>query len=160
MKKIIIVVALAVASVLFVRGVTEEQDLRKTECNKITVYQALKNLNVKYIDVVYAQVMLESGELSSKIFRLNNNMLGMRQPKVRETTSIGKTHGYATYCDWYSCLEDYALYQQNVIEDRQMTKKQYIAYLSKHYAQDPQYKTKIMRKMKEFHADSLSLASN
>ena len=160
MKKILILVSLSVASVLFVRGVTEEQDLRKTECNKVTVYQALKNLNVKYIDVVYAQVMLESGELSSKIFRLNNNMLGMRQPKVRETTSIGNTNGYATYCDWYSCLEDYALYQKDVIEDRQMTKKQYIAYLSKHYAQDPQYKTKIMRKMRDFRIDSLSLASN
>lgn len=160
MKKILIVVALAVASVLFVHGATEEQILRKSECNKVTVYQALKNLNVKYIDVVYAQVMLESGELSSKIFRLNNNMLGMRQPKVRETTSVGKTHGYATYMDWYACLEDYALYQKDVIEDRQMTKKQYITYISKHYAQDPQYKTKIMRKMRDFRTDSLSLASN
>ena len=43
----------------------------------------IKQLNLKYPHIVYAQAMLESGNFTSKIFRENNNMFGMKQARVR-----------------------------------------------------------------------------
>jgi flagellum-specific peptidoglycan hydrolase FlgJ len=144
MKKLMLLVCVVFAAFIFIHGTTPESSIRSRECNKENVYLALKELDIKYVDVVYAQIMLESANLKSKLFKTNNNMIGMKHPRIRLTTSLGSKHGYAHYKDWYSCLEDYAMYQNNVIGNKHMTRSQYIAYLKKRYATDPRYKQKLL----------------
>jgi hypothetical protein len=150
MKKLILVATFTLIGILSVNWVNETDVIKSSDCNKQTVLMALRNLDIQFKDVVFAQIMLESGDLNSRLFKRNNNMLGMKQPSKRETTSLGKTNGYATYGDWYSCLEDYVLYQKSILSKKHLTKKQYIAYISKHYAKDPEYKHKIETKIEEY----------
>ena len=152
MKKLFAITLLLGLSLTSINWTTDEEELRCAQCTKDTVQAALKSLDVKYADVVYAQIMLESGDLKSKLVLMNNNLLGMRHPKKRQTTSTKSTHGYATYTDWYACLEDYVLYQQNVLKSKNLSKKQYIAYLARTYAKDPQYKVKLIKKIKQSYA--------
>lgn len=155
MKRLVLLSLLVGLSYSYINWTTEEEELRCLQCSKDTVTQALKQLDIKYSDVVLAQVMLESGNLSSKLTRLNNNLLGMRHPKKRETTSLGSNKGYAYYTDWYSCLEDYYLYQKAVLSKKNLTKHQYINYLAKTYAKDPQYKAKLITTIKRLHDKSI-----
>ena len=148
MKRLFILTLLIGLAYTGINWTTEEEELRCSICTKDTVKQALSNLGIKYKDVVLAQIMLESGDLRSKLTILNNNLLGMKHPKKRETTSTGSTRGYATYSDWYACLEDYCLYQKQILSKKNLTKSQYINYIAKHYAKDPHYKTKILNTIK------------
>lgn len=49
-----------------------------------------------------AQASHETGEFTSAIFKENLNAFGMRNPKVRETTSMGEKNTYA----YYKSIED------------------------------------------------------
>lgn len=163
MKKLMFLVCIAISSVLFMNNTTTESSIRQMKCTKESVYMALKELDVQHADVVYAQIILESANLKSKLFKTNNNLIGMKHPKRRLTTSLGSKHGYAHYEDWYSCLEDYVLYQGSVLRDKTLSKAQYLAFLKKNYAKDPKYKQKLLTTIKKEHqiikkADSLYIA--
>ena len=116
---------------------------------KENVYQAIKKANIMYPDVVFAQIMLESGNLKSDLTKKNNNFLGMKMPSKRETTAVGELHGYAQYFDWEGCVNDYALYQNYVLRKKTMSRNQYIAFIGKKYSQCGAYKSRIMRVIKE-----------
>lgn len=153
-------ICIGFSAVLFMNSTTTESSIRQMKCTKESVYLALKELDVQHADVVYAQIMLESANLKSTLFRTNNNMLGMKHPKRRLTTSMGSKNGYAHYEDWYSCLEDYVMYQGFVLRNKTMTRSQYLSYLKKNYAKDPRYKQKLLATIQKEHqiikkADSL-----
>jgi len=57
-----------------------------------------------------AQAAHETGNFTSKIFKENNNLFGMKHPAIRQTTSIGEKKGYASYTSIESSIEDMALY--------------------------------------------------
>ena len=42
------------------------------------------------------------------------NLFGMRLPKARKTTAIGKKRHYAVYKDWISSVEDYKHWQNKI----------------------------------------------
>ena len=52
----------------------------------------------------------ETGNFTSKIFRENNNLFGMKQAKTRENTAIGTNHGHAVYCCINDSLIDFLLW--------------------------------------------------
>ncbi len=45
----------------------------------------LRSSNIKYPYIVLAQAKIESGNYTSKVFRENNNLFGMKEPNVRTT---------------------------------------------------------------------------
>ena len=49
----------------------------------------LISLNIKFPHIVLAQAKLESGNYSSKIFKENHNLFGMKEARVRIHTSKG-----------------------------------------------------------------------
>ncbi len=57
-----------------------------------------------------AQSMFETDIFTSAIFTQNNNMFGMRQPKTRQTTSLGDVGGYASYKSPADSIADMILY--------------------------------------------------
>ncbi len=121
---------------------------------------------------VFAQMMLESGNLSSFLLKRANNMLGMRYPAKRGTRACGiflpaqdtiimgtqnelrkfaAQNNYAVYATWQDAVADYKMWQESnfKMNDR------YLEFLGKVYAEDSLYVSKI-RKMA---ANELALAN-
>lgn len=104
----------------------------------------LKELNVKFPEIVYAQAKLESGNFQSELFKANNNMFGMKEAASRASTNHGSNMNYALYNHWREAVIDYALYQASYLSNLR-SKEQYYAYLSQHYAQDSSYTVKVRK---------------
>lgn len=101
----------------------------------------LNQTNIKYPEIVYAQAILETGNFSSKLFRNNNNLFGMKKIGNRPTASKGSKDGYAYFETWKKSVLDYAIYQSLYLKNK--SKEEYYNYLSTVYATDSTYITKI-----------------
>ena len=107
----------------------------------------LKELNVKFPWIALAQSKLETGNYTSKIFRENNNLFGMREAKQRITTAQGTENNHAFYYSWGESVLDYSFYQCRYLSNIN-TEEQYFQYLSQSYAENPNY-VSILRGMIE-----------
>ena len=106
-----------------------------------SVYSYIFELRLDHPEVVFAQVMLESNKLSSKLFRENHNLFGMKIAGNRPTTAIGVKNGYAYYKTWRESVIDYALYQ--AAYRRNLSKEEYYIKLGENYAEDSEYVQKL-----------------
>lgn len=107
-----------------------------------TIKTYIKEKNIRFGDVLIAQILLESGELQSQLTIRTNNLVGMRIATKRPTTAIGNYKGYAIYRSWKESVIDYTLWQkQNTVNIK--TEEEYINYLNKVYAEDSGYNIKI-----------------
>ena len=98
----------------------------------------LISLNIKFPHIVLAQAKLESGNYSSKIFKENHNLFGMKEARVRIDTSKGTQFNHAYYSHWKESVYDYAFYQCRYLSTLH-TEKEYYSYLSKSYAEANNY---------------------
>lgn len=119
----------------------EPQEIFKEE--ELIAY--IKELNIKFPHIVIAQAKLESGNYTSKIFKENHNLFGMKEAKVRISTNKGTNRGHAMYESWQQCVIDYALYQATYLS-KFKTEEQYYAYLAEHYAENASY-VKLVKKI-------------
>lgn len=122
-----------------------EQDITFSE---IELVHYLEILNVKYPDIVYAQARLESGNFNSPVFKLNNNLFGMKTIGNRPTTSIGSRYGFAHFKTWMDSVLDYVIYQCLYLNNKSY--EEYLYYLDNVYAEDPNYINKIKNIAKEY----------
>lgn len=102
----------------------------------------LKEINIKYPHIVYAQALVESSHFSSDIFKYNHNLFGMKQPRVRCTLAKGTKRNHAYFDHWTESVIDYALYQSAYMRNIK-SEEDYFAHLSRTYAEDPQYISKL-----------------
>lgn len=116
--------------------------------NKNELVAYLKQLNVMHPEIVMAQAELESGHFTSKIYRENNNMFGMKEAVSRATTAKGTQNGHALYDDWRQSVLDYALYQNRYLASLK-TKDDYFQYLNQTYAEVPDYTARVKRILNE-----------
>jgi flagellum-specific peptidoglycan hydrolase FlgJ len=153
MKKLILLVLLA--TTMFASARTP---------NQREVYEELVRLDVKFPDIVLAQTILESGNFSSKVAKQNNNLFGMRMPKVRQTTAIGQRYGYARYYNWKESVKDYKLWQEALLKKYpNMTRGQYKSYINRIYSTGKNYISKInliIQKNKNKYEEDSTYASN
>jgi flagellum-specific peptidoglycan hydrolase FlgJ len=153
MKKLILLVLLA--TTMFASARTP---------NQREVYEELVRLDVKFPDIVLAQTILESGNYSSKVAKQNNNLFGMRMPKVRQTTAIGQRYGYARYYNWKDSVKDYKLWQEALLKKYpNMTRGQYKSYINRVYSTGKNYISKInliIQKNKNKYEEDSTYASN
>lgn len=98
----------------------------------------LKTLNVKYPHIVLAQARIESGHYTSKIFKENHNLFGMKEARVRIHTANGTQYNHAYYSNWRESVYDYAFYQCRYL-GRVNTEQEYFTYLGQSYAEAPNY---------------------
>lgn len=98
----------------------------------------LKELNVKFPYIALAQAKLETGNYTSKVFRENNNLFGMREAHQRITTAKGTENNHAYYHTWYESVLDYSFYQCKYLSNI-TTEELYFDYLSQSYAENPSY---------------------
>jgi hypothetical protein len=98
----------------------------------------LKTLNIKHPHIVLAQAKLESGHFTSKIFKENHNLFGMKEARVRINTANGTQYNHAYYSNWRESVYDYAFYQCRYL-GRINTEEEYFSYLNQNYAESPNY---------------------
>jgi len=105
----------------------EQLDSLKTEVDSLRLrYDQLHELSWENIDywleefeidhpeIVKQQIALETGMLTSTICAENNNLFGMKEPRVRETTALGTKRGHAYYENYVDSIKDYKLWQDNM----------------------------------------------
>ena len=141
MKKVIFT---AVMSLSLLTSFTKTNEVLTKE----VLWKEIKSLNIEHAEIVFAQAILESGHFRSKLFKINNNLFGMRLPKKRETTAVGKNLGYAKYENWIESVKDYALYQQFVMKRKNYTEVEYFKYLDRVYCESGGYSTKLKKIIK------------
>lgn len=152
----IIVISLCV-SLLILRNINEVKFISEEtkaiilrEANKENEFSRerfrayILELNIKYPHIVMAQAELETGGFTSKIFRENNNLFGMKVATKRPTTNKGEEHGHAYYENWKESVVDYAFYSAQYLSNIK-TESQYFEYLSQSYAEDPNYVNKLKK---------------
>lgn len=110
--------------------------------------QYLKDLNVKYPEVVYAQAVMESGGFKSDLFKSQNNIFGMKRAKQRATLALEKKTLYACFKNWRESVIDYVLYQSKFIHKID-SRQEYISHLAKNYATSGHYDEHLMQVIKK-----------
>jgi uncharacterized FlgJ-related protein len=122
-------------------GNYRETFLRTNEnINYTTLYDEIIQNDIKFPEVVFAQAIIETGHLTSDLFKNENNLFGMKFPTRRETTSIKKSkYGYASYMTWMHSVYDYKLWQNKILSTKNMTEEEYIKLLGRVYAEDKNY---------------------
>jgi uncharacterized FlgJ-related protein len=111
-------------------------------------YDMLVKYEIKYPDIVFAQAVLESGNFTSKLFKTQNNLFGMKVPHKRQTTAINKI-GYAKYNSIDDSIIDYSYYQQYAMKRKEMSRNEYLAFLGRNYAEDKKYVQKLNKTIKK-----------
>ena len=112
------------------------------------LYNYLKELNVKFPEIIIAQARLETANYTSTIFKENNNLFGMKEAKIRITTNKGSNLGHAVFDNWQDSVLDYAFYQARYLGSIK-TQKEYFDYLNNRYAEDPNYISKVNKIVKD-----------
>lgn len=121
---------------------------KKNEFSRDKLISALKRLNIKFPYIVYAQAELETGGFTSKVFKENNNLFGMKEAKSRVNTASGTQYNHAYYETWMESVYDYAFYSSSYLRKIQ-NEDDYFEYLSKSYAEDGRYVISLKRIIKE-----------
>ena len=143
--------AIILMFVLLVSTITKVIDTPNRALTHQDLYEKLVQYDIEYPDIVFAQAVIETGNFTSGLFKSQNNLFGMKMPGRRETTAIGKNkNGYAKYINVDDSILDYYLFQQFVMRKKKMTRKEYLAYISRNYAADKNYVNKINKKIKEY----------
>jgi len=143
MKKLLILLILF-SSTLSLKAMTDDE---------MELYESILCMNFDHPEIVWAQAILETGHLKSKLYVEHNNLFGMRFPKKRFTFAIERTkNGYSSYSSRDSSLTDYLVWQNLVIKKRNhMTSTSYYKYLDRVYCDTRGYSKqlkKLLRKNK------------
>ena len=108
---------------------------------KLEEYLLLRNASNRRI--IFFQAVLETGSFTSVIFEENNNLFGMKLPRVRQTTAIDENRGHAVYNNWVDSVDDYILWYNYVTRNRDYKDYlQFLVYIG--YAEDPYYLKKLL----------------
>ena len=102
----------------------------------------MKSLNIRQPHIAYAQAILESGGFTSKIFKENNNMFGMKQAQSRINLAKSTQYNHAYFESWEDCLLDFAFHRATYLS-KLRTENDIYTYLGKYYAEDPGYINKL-----------------
>lgn len=121
-------------------------DLTERKFSEEEFIALLKELNVKFPYIVLAQAKTETGNYTSRIFRENHNLFGMKQAQVRINTAKGTQYGHAYYDSWEESVFDYAFFQCRYLASIK-NEAEYFAYLAGNYAEDPLYISKLKQRI-------------
>jgi uncharacterized FlgJ-related protein len=121
----------------------------KNDFSEESFIEMLQDLNVKYPYIVLAQARIESGRYSSRIFKENHNLFGMKQANRRINTAEGTQYGHAFYQTWRESVYDYAFYQSRYLSSA-TTEEEYYYIIGKSYAEDPKYISKLKNEVEKY----------
>jgi flagellum-specific peptidoglycan hydrolase FlgJ len=106
----------------------------------------------RFPEVFKAQVVLETGNLSSSIWKENNNLVGMKCAQTRLTYCRGENRGHAKFDSPYDSIREYIFWQRkylNLYENKHgpvQTNEEYLQFLLyAGYAEDEKYLEKLRK---------------
>lgn len=138
---VFVVVVITVAGSFFYKPLTIYEPIEVVEVACQNIDTILTKLNVKFPNIVKAQIILESANMTSNRALYDNNVLGLKVAKQRPTTAINSS-GHAIYNSIEDCIIDYALWQsQNAF--RCKNDNDYLNLLQRIYAEDENYRRKL-----------------
>ena len=123
------------------------EDFKLVQTNVFTeenLFKLMTEIGIVYPEIAMAQAKIETGYFTSRIFRENKNLFGMKLPRSRNTTAVGVNRNHAVYTDWTQSVIDYKMWQDRIIH-KLGTRKKYLNYLSRNYAEDGSYVKKIKK---------------
>ncbi len=104
----------------------------------------IKELNLPYPHITLAQAKLETGEYSSRIFKENHNLFGMREARVRINLAKGTQHNHAYYNNWKESVLDYSFWYASYAR-KCKSEKELFHLLDQQYAEANQYVSSLKR---------------
>lgn len=126
-----------------------------TKLTRVNVVNYLNKSNIKYKDIVYAQILIETNSFRSRLCQKRHNLFGMHYMYNRQTTALFKTKGYVTYSRWQSSIDDYYLFQSKLFKKHKYSKREYLKYLNRKFSQTCGYSMIINKITKSKHLNKL-----
>lgn len=98
-------------------------------------------------EIILAQYKLESSEGTSRVAKTHNNLFGMKKAFSRPSVRCKSfdTRGYAVYNNWPLSVVDRRLWDDCMFPEGKPTREEYLAKLTKIYAEDAKYVPKLKR---------------
>lgn len=124
---------------------TEEEHLMLCD----SIYEYICKINIDHPDIVYAQCLLETGNLKSTSFTYTHNCFGMKYAYRRPTLAVGVYLGHARFNSWKESIADYAIWQS--IFARNLTREEYFKYLDNVYSINKSYMKILKRVIETMH---------
>jgi len=85
------------------------KDLEFTE-QRLEILLKEKGVSDSRIEIIMRQAILETFAFTSNIYNENNNLFGMKHPRVRDSYSKGINRGHAVYDNWVESVLDYIIW--------------------------------------------------
>jgi len=117
--------------------------------------QIMEKMGIQCPKVVCCQMLLETADLTSKIYRENNNGFGMKYNQRGH--AVGVLNGHAKYETIYESILDYKDWQKRWFKDRVFTSDEEYMYALQHlpggysYAEDSKYIDKLRIKYNKYY---------
>jgi uncharacterized FlgJ-related protein len=95
----------------------KDKNVEKTDIKPFSLENLKSEIikqGIKYPNIVLAQAFWESKHFRSHIFTENNNLFGMKRPRVRKSVATGENFNHATYNNWVDSVRDYKLMQDEL----------------------------------------------
>ena len=108
------------------------------EFSEKKLIKMIKELNLPYPHITLAQAKLESGDYSSRIFKENHNLFGMKEARVRINLARGTQYSHAYYKNWEESVLDYAFWYASYAR-KCRTENEFFQLLDQQYAEASQY---------------------
>jgi hypothetical protein len=116
------------------------------------VYDYMLKLNIEHPKVVLAQAKIESASYTSNVYNNTCNLFGMGLARSRASLAIGSYKGYSVFESWELCVVDYALFQSRFLHG--LSEEEYLNKLQKTYAENPNYRKTLVKKISELKVES------
>jgi len=105
--------------------------------------EAIYYLEIKSPEIVFNQMVLETGGFTSDIFYYGRNLTGMKRARVRPTTAIGTYKRHAEYSHWFNSVKDYQLFQDWYEQNGHNLNEYFVFLQNINYATDKRYINKL-----------------
>lgn len=111
---------------------------------KDEVYDYLIGTSIEHRDIVYKQILLETGHLKSYLCRVQHNLFAMKVPAQRRTLAIGEGDGndYAVFRTWKESVDDYEIWQNKYYHGEE---DYYQFLIDANYAESTEYISKLQQ---------------
>lgn len=138
MKKIFIIISLILISFDTNTTVMPKKIIKSLPCTINNINRYAINIGVRHPDIMIKVCRKETGHLK---YVKNNNLFGMKLPKKRKTTAIGKTNNnYAVFRNWAECVQDWKIF-----EAQYKTRARLLRKIQRNYAKNKNYSLKNIK---------------
>lgn len=118
-------------------------EIKKMDFSAQLLEEYIYLVDSSLMDVPIRQFILETGWFQSDLFKLHNNIAGMKFPRIRETKAVGTALGHAKYNHWTDSVDDYIYWREHWISKGYSTENYYKFLKDINYALSCSYEQQL-----------------